>query len=190
LIKGGSFCVTYPPRVICKDITLRRDGDCQVVVNSEQVDDGSGNVEDTGTVDWAVSPTDLWGEWSHLVTLSVSDTNGAIGYCLANVTVVCYRITAVSGNYSNAFSDLSGQIVLSNTTANFLDVGAATNARRFYRVRRVPQAAVRGPAFGSGQAVQLWNESLVDLLFYFSGALPCDQLGNQRVRQQPDAGGR
>ena len=142
LIKGGSFSANHPPAAVCKNITVMGYGDCHAVIKPEDVDDGSGDLEDTGTVVLAVSPTELWGPGAHLVTLSVTDTNGAIGYCLATVTVVCFDISAItrenndvrvtwacgrgktnvlqasfgdgSGNYSNNFSDLSGRMILSN----------------------------------------------------------------------------
>lgn len=164
LIKGGSFSANHPPSAVCKNRTLTGDRDCHVVVRPEDVDDGSGDIEDGESLSLAVAPTELWGEGPHPVTLSVTDTNGAIGYCLATVTVVCYRITAVTPENndirvawscgpgktnalqaastpgSTNFADISSPIILTGITkTNYLDVGAATNSpARYYRIRLVP----------------------------------------------------
>ena len=148
LIKGGSFSANHPPTAVCRDhITLVADNNCHVVVPPELVDDGSGDVEDGGAITLAVSPTELWGEGPHSVLLSVTDTNGAIDYCIATVNVFCPRILDItlenddiritwkgvpgtnllevspgsgSGSYSNNFSNLSGPVVLSNAPSGFI----------------------------------------------------------------------
>jgi PKD repeat protein len=77
-------------------------------------------------------------------SVSAQETNILILWtCGADRTnVVQVSMGDVDGSYSNSFTDLSEQIVLSgvgDVTTNYLDVGVATNApTRYYRIRLVP----------------------------------------------------
>jgi len=44
--------------------------------------------------------------------------------------------TVANGSFTNNFSDLSTNIIITGTTANYLDVGGAANkTNRYYRIR-------------------------------------------------------
>ena len=76
------------PEVICQDITVYLDATGNVSITSEQVDGGSTSA--CGVANLSVSPSDFTcsGVGVNPVTLTVTDNNGNVSTCQANVTVI------------------------------------------------------------------------------------------------------
>lgn len=76
------------PVALASDITLSADANCQASVSASAIDNGSSDPDAGDTITLSVSPAGPLGVGSHTVTLTATDSHGAIGTATSNVTVV------------------------------------------------------------------------------------------------------
>lgn len=76
-----------PPKALCQDVIRPADGQCQALVEPEKIDSGSFDPEGFALT-LGVNPPGPYAKGQTVVTLTVTDDDGATDTCSATVTVV------------------------------------------------------------------------------------------------------
>ena len=88
-------------------------------------------------------PTDAWSPY-HITAVTRESNNVRVTWATVGGKTNAVQVSTggTGGNYTNSFSDLSGQMIIPGsviTSTNYLDNGGATNSpARYYRIRQLP----------------------------------------------------
>lgn len=80
-------CDNEPPVAMCRDVTAEADSNCEGMVTTEVMDDGSFDPDAGDTMTFTLDPSEPYPLGTTTVTLTVTDDSGAFDTCTATVTV-------------------------------------------------------------------------------------------------------
>lgn len=134
LLGRGAFTVTglgggggnQPPVAQCQDLALDAGASCAAAVASADIDNGSFDPEG-GTVNCLISPSGPFTVGSTTVTLTCTDSAGAVGTCTASVHVSPGNTSTCCPAGTNVIVGTSNSDNITGTSGNDCIIGLGSN---------------------------------------------------------------